>query len=337
MRGIAALVVLGFHALHLSQATNGVGLSRGYLAVDFFFFLSGFVLAHVYGRSLDERPSRRQLVQFLWARVARIYPVHLCALALLLPFYNSSPEFSGRALLINLVLGQGPWLGYLNWNIPSWSISAEFYAYLLFPVVVHSLLRKRSVALPAGIAAALALAVIVIKHGNADISYGPLVLTRCLPEFLLGVITYRLFASGWAREVLRRDSTFLLMVAAIIAVSELHGTDAAIIGFFPFLILAGAHNEARTRHILGSTTLQYLGRISYSIYMVQMVPVMWLIHESQAVNALGWPVSLTMVVFFCIPTLWLGAAVSYCIEYPARAFLRSLGEGRRAASLPGTS
>ena len=152
-------------------------------------------------------------------------------------------------------------------------------------------------------------------------------LIRCIPEFLLGIISYRLFSIGWAHDVLRRDGSLLLVIAAIIALSELPLTDAAIIGAFPLLILSAAYNDAGVSQFLALKPLQYFGRISYSIYMVQIVPIMWLIFLRPWVNALGWPASAAVIVFACVPTIWLGAAMSYCVEYPVRGFLRGLSAG----------
>src|ERR1700720_2129596 len=81
LRGIAAVTVLLYHSSFV--AFNFAGGSppwfwrRGSLAVDLFFFLSGFVLTHVYGRRLNEDRNWRTVSRFLWARFCRIYPASL--------------------------------------------------------------------------------------------------------------------------------------------------------------------------------------------------------------------------------------------------------------------
>jgi peptidoglycan/LPS O-acetylase OafA/YrhL len=123
LRGVAALTVLIFHV---------VPDFRGYLAVDLFFLLSGFVLTHVY-RGFEL--TRQSYFNFLKARLARIYPVHLMILVVLLPMLNTRPDFSSGGLLSSLFLMQSPWHS-ISWNYASWSISAEWHCYLLFPILV---------------------------------------------------------------------------------------------------------------------------------------------------------------------------------------------------------
>src|SRR5271165_7035382 len=112
LRGLAALAVLSWHA-ELPP--------RGYLGVDLFFLLSGFVMMHAYGQM---QAGMGAYLQFLKARLARIYPVHLLVLVLLLPQLQSSPAFSLGGLLSSLLLLQSPWHS-MCWNFCSWSISAE--------------------------------------------------------------------------------------------------------------------------------------------------------------------------------------------------------------------
>src|SRR5215472_15992241 len=77
LRGVAAVVVVLYHAQILRTGVRvGSGIARGYLAVDLFFLLSGFVLAHVYGARIAASPWR-EIGPFFWARFAKIYPIHL--------------------------------------------------------------------------------------------------------------------------------------------------------------------------------------------------------------------------------------------------------------------
>ena len=75
----------------------GMEISRGYLAVDLFFMLSGFVLSHVYGLTFGAEFTWNDRRLFLWSRLARIYPVHVVTLIMLLPLYGK-PGFSGTSL-----------------------------------------------------------------------------------------------------------------------------------------------------------------------------------------------------------------------------------------------
>src|SRR5690606_3845377 len=157
LRGIAALWVVIYHfgdqylpALRPEQAGHLVG--KGYLAVDLFFMLSGFVLAHVYHADFTRfDPGRYR--DFLAARVARLYPLHLLVLLAFVVTAIAGRLFefvltgqferlpldgahSITALLANLLMLQGLAAGELSWNYPAWSISVEFFAYLLFPLAI---------------------------------------------------------------------------------------------------------------------------------------------------------------------------------------------------------
>lgn len=124
---------------------------RGYLGVDLFFCLSGFVLAHNYLQKFRVvRP--REYGQFLWLRLARMYPVHLFTLLLLMlgvlaaGLLNYKLNMPGRLTGIDFVRNLflvHAW-GFapdVSWNGPAWSISAEWFAYLLLPFIAAVVIR----------------------------------------------------------------------------------------------------------------------------------------------------------------------------------------------------
>ena len=164
LRFIAAFWVLLYHFKdHLGLGMGQFGLvADGYLGVDLFFTLSGFILAHVYLSHLEG--GRFGYGGFLKNRIARVYPMHLAALGAMLVLFagaailgvgESNPDaFRLSDLPAHLLMihawGATPSVG---WNFPSWSISAEWLAYLLFPIVagvvkrtnvsvIHSARRK---------------------------------------------------------------------------------------------------------------------------------------------------------------------------------------------------
>ena len=150
LRGIAALIVVGYHlrfgADDLLAAEEATRLfERGYLWVDLFFILSGFVLCYVY--EPKGLPTISHVSRFYRARLARVWPLHALTLAVLVTFslatiyyarMTASPgsayESDWSALLGNILLVHA-WgiFSQSSWNIPAWSISAEVFAYLWFP------------------------------------------------------------------------------------------------------------------------------------------------------------------------------------------------------------
>ena len=141
LRGVAALMVMAFHfnLFFLPQAgfsTIVPFLNRAYLAVDLFFLLSGFVMAHVYGRQLAANREAHWR-RFVLARFARLYPLFAIAtltLVVLVALYDAHEDgvsFSGRSLALEALMLQ-QWCSGLSWDYPSWSISTEAEAYIFF-------------------------------------------------------------------------------------------------------------------------------------------------------------------------------------------------------------
>ncbi len=159
LRGLAALWVVLFHytALYLPRLDitgHSSLIGKGYLAVDLFFMLSGFVMTHVYYRAFCQS-VKDNYRSFMVARIARLYPLHLVvlllfiatALLLQLSAYASGGTAEGipltgtrslAAAVANLFM-QGLSAEHLSWNFPSWSISVEFLAYLAFRVTLLTL------------------------------------------------------------------------------------------------------------------------------------------------------------------------------------------------------
>jgi peptidoglycan/LPS O-acetylase OafA/YrhL len=184
LRGVAALTVLIFHV---------TPDFRSYLAVDLFFLLSGFVLTYVY-REIEL--TRQSYFNFLKARLARIYPVHLMMLVVLLPMLDTRPDFSSGGLLSSLLLMQSPWHS-ICWNYASWSISAEWHSYLLFPIlVINYRTRSNKILLVTLAVCAGVVGLTGLILGSGNISNTIVVLLRCLPEFISGIVLYFLLERG---------------------------------------------------------------------------------------------------------------------------------------------
>ena len=155
MRAVAASWVFGFHLVGDVDAlfgtdsalarANHVVFDHGYLGVELFFLLSGFVLALNYAdrfRTTLELPAWRS---FLRKRLARVYPNHLVTLAWMALLISTVPAAtratifatSTRETLLQHLLLVTTWTGSqtLSWNEPAWSISSEWLAYLCFPGV----------------------------------------------------------------------------------------------------------------------------------------------------------------------------------------------------------
>lgn len=287
LRGIAAWWVVIFHY----EATFGLLLPlrssmllrNGYLMVDLFFMLSGFVMQHSYGAQFREGLQRQALLRFAQARFARIYPLHLATLLVLVVWQAAqwlrSPElaFQGDFLPAgipgNLLLVQA--LGVysrLTWNYPAWSISAEWYVYGVFPVLAWGFARLplRWRLLLAGAAVLAGYVLLAGQHpeGVLDLSYR-LGFWRALAGFGAGMLIYAGYAAGLGAGWLRRDWSLGAAAGSLLVLLHLDVPDAAVMPGFAWLVWSAAANEGRLGRWLGGRGWQWLGDLSYSVYMWQ--------------------------------------------------------------------
>jgi peptidoglycan/LPS O-acetylase OafA/YrhL len=292
LRGLAALWVVLFHytALYFPNLdiTNSYThlIGKGYLAVDLFFLLSGFVMTHVYHKAFSEG-ARRHYRDFLVARIARLYPLHVLVLCLFvivalcarifvymktgaplgIPF--TGPR-SFTAFIANLLMLHGIAAGELSWNYPAWSISVEFMAYLAFPFVLPLIWRARST-LQLALFPLLAAALVVFAYladGDFNQWDGPIVLLRCLPEFTLGTLLYCAYRRGTFAAFLARDDVAVALVLVLIVALHFAIPDLLIVPLFAALILAAVANDATFARVLNVAPLIWLGDISYSLYLL---------------------------------------------------------------------
>lgn len=337
LRFVAALwVVLYLFWPRLAVSDTPALIAHGYLGVELFFILSGFILSHVYGDEV--RSGAFRYLRFLGARIARIYPLHLATLAgmgLLVAAaaivgVEADPSIlSWASLPANLLLMQAWGLAPVaGWNHPSWSVSAEWFAYLTFPLFM-------SVMLPGARRPFTTLALTVafmfgVYAGferlsgesltSATISWGAL---RIVPCFAYGCalhILWRAHPGGPAGSEVWLAAAAALCVV-ILASLDVH--DSVIILGEGALIYALARLANSQSQAFGNHAAVYLGEISYAVYMVcapcQIVFVntaarlLEVNHESLPI----WPWILCLVLI--IP---VAAAAHHLIEKPARAQIR---------------
>ena len=340
LRGLAALTVLLFHSSFVAANFAGGGspviFRRGYLAVDLFFFLSGFVLAHVYGQRLAEDRGWRAVGKFLWARFCRIFPASVFTTAVLfLPFATGRlvwpAGFSFKTQFIaSLLLIQVPWLGKIVVNSPSWSVSAELYAYLLFPFVVPVILRLRgSIVLVLGFALLIEIAIdhMVFTHAQQDWGWGALF--RALPEFTAGVFLYRAYSERFFRSIWEKDATLVAVTAMTVAAYFAGVSDGPIVALLPALLLAAVSNSGRMTGLLNMGPLRWLGEVSYAVYIFQALPLMVAVGLAGVLvrHGLG---GARFTVLAALLALGGGVLVHRCVDLPVRAALRRAPDRAKA-------
>ena len=365
LRGLAALWVVLFHytALYLPRLDitgHSSLIGKGYLAVDLFFMLSGFVMTHVYYRAFCQS-VKDNYRSFMVARIARLYPLHLVvlllfiatALLLQLSAYASGGTAEGipltgtrslAAAVANLFMLQGLSAEHLSWNFPSWSISVEFMAYLAFPLVLPWVWRatgRIQVILLLVNGATLGLFT-YLSGGDFNQWSGPLVLLRCLPEFLLGMLIYGAYRAGLWADWFESDAIALIALAVAVVCLHLRAPDLLIVALFPVLVLAAVNNNQNVARAINVAPLVWLGEISYSLYLihgfVQYAATAALDHfglHERADLSIG--LSLALLALMLV-VCFAGAHLSYRgIEIGCRKHLRALlGSDGAAKPKPAT-
>lgn len=334
LRGIAAVTVLLYHSSFV--AFNFAGGAppwlwrRGSLAVDLFFFLSGFVLTHVYGRRLGEERNWRMVSAFLWVRFCRIYPASLfTTIVFVLAFTIGNLPFPAgasftRQLIASLLLMQVPWLHEVVINSPSWSISAEWYGYLVFPFVAPMIgrLRDRTAAVVC-VVLLIEIAVYNTIFSDRQPAEGWGALVRALPEFTAGVFAYRYYNERLFRKIWEKDAVLIAIVATIAVGCLLGAPDSLTVILLPALLLAAVSNSGRAAAVLNATPLRWLGEVSYSVYIFQTLPFIVAVSLSGTLAAHGIS-GFRFEVIAALFTFGCCVLVHRCVDVPARAALRRL-------------
>jgi peptidoglycan/LPS O-acetylase OafA/YrhL len=286
IRGIAAFLIVLFHITGWTSPLAGLRIvQNGYLMVDLFYVLSGFVIAKAYSVAIN---SPKQLLRFQFLRFGRLYPVHLFFLGVFVLFemmkYIASTYLGlGRsdfrafrsngpvALIEQLLLFQavGPTGNATTFNAPAWSISAEFYTYLIFGVIVLLFKEKKYAVFSA--VGTISLALLLFED-----TFGFEMLLQCFSGFFIGCMAF--FVSKRIKFQLPSwiAPFAVAMTVLFLLLKKPHEYDAVIFALTGVLILSVVNsNVGLTRKLLRSRILTWMGKVSYSIYMSHAC-VLWI-------------------------------------------------------------
>jgi peptidoglycan/LPS O-acetylase OafA/YrhL len=341
LRGVAALAVVCLHLLDTFFPDETSPLHHGGLAVDFFFMLSGFVVAHAY----DDRWGAMSAGRFFRLRLQRLHPLVVLGATLALAAYVLDPSFPQQRHVGVAMLGLAYGLGLLllpapslpdragmthPLNGPSWSLTEEYLANIAYAAIGPRIGRRGLVALV--IVSGVALAAVGATHGTLQYGWdwphlwmAPI---RTVFPFFAGMLLYRSrarlrVAGGWLSLSALLMAVFAAPLLPTAGAFPLNGIfeAALVIGVFPLLIAAGASAEVSGR--LGKLC-RLCGQLSYPIYIVHFPLVrlysdwVWARHPSHiATIAVGAALALAIPVF-----AWI---VLKLYDEPVRAWLASRG------------
>lgn len=290
LRGACAMVVVLYHVEFESPITQNFVVRHGWLFVDFFFVLSGFVIALIHMRAATGlAPAKR----FLIRRFFRLYPLHLVTMIMVGLLFAArlvmdphkaaslgiGPDFGWLVLYNLLLIHAWGFVEQLTLNVPSWSISTEWAAYLVTAGVFAATARPNW-RLAALAAVGLGCLMLLVAAGGAVLN-GPTVyrLPRCIYGFAVGTLIYtasRRFPLQRARVALALQVAAILATGALLA--SLDRFPDLGLAFPPVagLLLLGAVSDRSSPmcRLLTTRPAQLLGRLSYSLYMVHTIVLM---------------------------------------------------------------
>lgn len=332
LRFFAALLVLLHHLSadyivplfpNVSEFTQFFLFSSA-MGVDLFFILSGFVLAYNYSNYFSEF-TLGKYGSFLFKRLARIYPLYLACLLLLivLALYQSafhgelSKRFDYDDLLKTLLMLQA-WSvpPSFTWNTVAWSVSAEWLAYLLFPFILRFFLYVK--------AKKIILLLLIIFYGALLIGIGHFVtvygnnviylpglrdvgLLRILVEFPMGVLLFKLYELQKKEPNIKPVAGWLVLIILVSLIIPLSIIWA--VPLFLWLVYAIALNRIALCGYLAKPWVVYGGRISYSLYLTHGALLMF--------YGVLWPVASVMESSF-------GIRLLYCVSYFSSSLVASI-------------
>lgn len=288
LRGIAALVVVLFHSPFVYNGKHAV-IGQGNIFVDFFFILSGFVMALAYSKKIEQGLTFKK---FIIPRVGRLYPLHVFMLLIWVPYIlaktyafhtmglgstdpleqNSLFTFVSNLLLINsLNINES-----LSWNCPAWSISVEFFTYIFFfffaffSKAIGSSLKYLCVCI-------LAYTLLYKLTGSSLLSTHEFGYLRCVGGFFLGAWIFKTskghklnisyIIHGALEILLVTISLYLVYLSQAGKVFQL----ITIISFGLTIYLFSIQSSGVLSKALSVKPMIYLGTLSYSIYMIHAI------------------------------------------------------------------
>lgn len=354
-RGLAAMLVALFHF----RLLNGVSvLGYGYVFVDLFFVLSGFLISSIYWGRLGERGTLRI---FLLRRFGRLFQLLIVSTVLFVILQN------GLIFLKNQLAGQG-WpsfaggvaqLGYkipttgevlatvtmthglgmfdrLILNVVSWSISVEFYSYLVFAGLCL-LLRPERRGLMCALLALAAYALTLwasLGPGQClrtarclDVTYD-FGLARCLAAFLLGALCWRAACALKWRAGLWQSAGVAGLALVFSLLDTYPGLAFLCPALFAVLVLAISKDEGWLARGLQYRFFQLLGERSYSIYMMHVLVLMPI---EPLLKRLHGPVLIGAgALLYCVLLIVIAGYTYTWIEQPGRAWFNQLAANTAA-------
>ncbi|MGC4009821.1 MAG: acyltransferase [Pseudomonas sp.] len=334
VRGVAASIIVLYHFgdVHLFDGGRLLyyPIPYGYLPVDLFFMLSGYVIGLTYGDKLTAG-HLNDFGFFLLKRVARLYPAYL-AIAILyvakiaagLSGPDSLTMFSSYDVIGNLLMLTGWGLHVRPLMGVSWAASAEMGSYLLAPLLLLLTVKRNK--LVCGLVALAALVGVYAVSASGYGASGPLdvvsgdsfyPLLRAVAGFTLGLAIFRYAGMLDPFSVMAQDVTLLIVLAAIIIAAVAGAGDLTLYVLFVPLVAVLSRDGRLAQMMFGNALVYRLGIISYSVYLLHPLFVSFAVSGWREFGRTGTAYVIASIA--CFAGIWLLSEMSYrLVEMPGR-------------------
>lgn len=325
LRGVAAIGVMLFHF-----SIIGVPIApHGYLAVDFFFVLSGFVLSHAYAGRLGEM----SLSRFVQLRLIRMLPLSMLGLSIgsvyfLIRFYTQNYSQYSLADIIfgtvfNAMLLPKPWSSpaltdtVFTTNTPLWSLSLEVLMNIVWAAFFYK--ARTSILMTLALVSGVGIALFTVQNGSADVgaTWSTYVggLARAGFGFFIGVVLWRYRPEPGAGGILPEISAVLLFAILFVPTIGPAFDLFAIFFVLPAIIYLAARADHRKERVL----FRVAGTLSYPLY-ASHVPVLHFMVGFAKIFALETRLVLVAVLaaLLCLCTAY---ALDLLYDRPVRRLL----------------
>lgn len=349
LRGVAAIIVVTFHLTEpLGTGHLDILVNHGYLAVDFFFLLSGFVIGYAY----DDRWHKMTTGTFFKRRIERLQPMVVLGMTLgaigfyftdspIWPLIHTIPLWKmllvlliGYTILpVPLSLDIRGWQEMHPLNSVGWSLFFEYIANILYATGIRKLSKTALGVLV--LIAAIALAHLAITSPNGDVSGGWTLnaeqvrvgITRTMYPFFAGLLLSRIAKPARIKHAFLWCS---LLIALVLYMPRIGGAEhlwmngvyesVCIIIIFPLIVYLGASGVVHTQ--TERRICKFLGDISYPLYLVHYplvyFYVAWISNHKGITIAQAWPYALLILA----GSIVLAYASLKWYDEPVRKWLR---------------
>ncbi|NME71309.1 acyltransferase family protein [Flammeovirga aprica] len=258
-------------------------LTKGYLWIDFFFLLSGYVIHHNYGQQFIRGFNTKKAKLFIWNRFTRIYPLYLfmlCTLIAATKFFSyhypwliddSWEAYFSYDLIPNHIFMLNAMNTHhaLSWNLFSWSAGALWWTYVVAILFFGLMVRQKIVSVTiTSLLLFLALFGLISYHPSHSLNitwdYG---FIRCILEFMLGVNLYYLYFNRAGFKILSKDISFIISLLLVPLAFHFKINDLLLIPIFALLILTTSYNNGKVRDVFEHQLPKALGEMSYTLFL----------------------------------------------------------------------